>query len=75
LKIPSGKENVYSQIMEGIKLNKGFVPVVLYYEATKEVKTAKCDNWINPDPWFIEELKELLGAENVKLVDEFRQDG
>ncbi|MBO5453714.1 MAG: DNA polymerase III subunit alpha [Clostridia bacterium] len=73
LRIKKGKEHLYSDILEKIKFSKGFVPVLLYYEETKELKKANCDLWINPEAWLIDELEELLGVENVKLVDEFAQ--
>jgi len=73
LRIQKGKEHLYSKMLECIKMSKGFVPVILYYEETKEVKTANCDLWVNPEPWFLNELEDILGIENVKLIDEFMQ--
>ncbi len=73
LRIRNGEEHLYDSILSCIKQSKGFVPVLLYYEATKEVRKANCDLWVNPEPWFIDELESLLGAENVKLIDEFTQ--
>ena len=67
LRIKTGQEHKYNQILQCIKQSKGFVPVML------EVKKANCELWVNPETWLISELESLLGQENVKLVDEFAE--
>ena len=48
---------------------KGKVPVVLHFAAEKETLAAPESLWINPTEENLTALKEILGDENVKLVE------
>lgn len=67
LKIPTGENEslVLKQIHEIIKKNKGSSPVVLYYESSNKKIVLGEENWLNYSDTVEEQLKRILGVQNV----------
>lgn len=68
LKIPI---NLGSQIFEEVKpilmKSKGTTPVIVYFESTKQKTIADEKLWIDPREDLLEDLRDALGEDSVKL--------
>lgn len=57
------------KVTEILKKSKGDNPVYVYYSQEKVTKIAPKELWSNLGEGTIEELKEILGNDNVKIVE------
>ncbi|WP_223591014.1 DNA polymerase III subunit alpha [Neobacillus bataviensis] len=71
LKIVRGKQDETSlkQINHVLMENKGETGVVLHYETTRKTIKLGSENNVNPTSILLEQLRTILGSENVVLKD------
>lgn len=69
LKIEKGSEITLEQIIEIIAKHKGHTPVIVYDERDNKKMPLKEAYKVSPDSFFMEDIKKLLGDENVVLKD------
>lgn len=76
LRITPAREHpkLLQQVKQQLLDNKGQVPVVLYYEQTKQTKRLLANYNVSPSNTCLSILKELLGKENVVLRKEGTKD-
>jgi len=64
-------DNIDNELMESIicmlKFFGGNTPVCLYNESQKKIKVLERDCWVSLNDTVINELKLLIGEENVKV--------
>jgi len=69
LRLPTDKGEVYQHTHRLLQVFDGPLPVYIRFADTgKLVRTPK-DWWVDPQPVLLEELKRLLGADNVVKMD------
>ncbi len=67
IKLKSDDEFAFNEVKRVLTNKKGTIPVILYYEDTKQSVQAPKSMWISDDKP-IAELSEILGKESVKTV-------
>ncbi len=68
LRLPSDHGEVYRHTQRLLRVFEGPLPVYLRFADTGKLVRTPSDWWVNPPPVLIEELKRVLGADNVVLV-------
>ena len=69
LQLSSDEKKKEEKIKNILKANPGNVPVLLYYRDKKETMSAPSSLWVSLNDKIVEDLKALIGAENVKVVE------
>lgn len=69
LQLSSDEKKKEEKIKNILKANPGNVPVLLYYRDKKETMSAPSSLWVSLNEAVVEDLKALIGAENVKVVE------
>ncbi|WP_332689809.1 DNA polymerase III subunit alpha [Halalkalibacter lacteus] len=69
LRISSASQNfdILEKVKDLLLSKRGTVPVILYYEHTKQMKYLTDEYRVTPDQAFLLKLEEMLGEENVIL--------
>ena len=65
------KKDIYIQqkVMNLMSHNKGMTPVVIVFGDTKERRLLNERYWVNINTLFLENLKQIIGVENVKYYE------
>jgi DNA polymerase-3 subunit alpha len=61
-------DDMMSSLMSLFKYFNGNTPVCLYSEEDKSVKVLERECWVSLNKYLLDELKERLGEENIKVV-------
>ena len=69
LKVPNEKNSLYSKAMKYIAVFDGVTPLYLYFTDTKKLLLAPAQYRVSVNDVLIRALEELLGRENVALVE------
>jgi DNA polymerase-3 subunit alpha len=67
LKLLSGEADI-EKITPILKFFNGNIPVYIYNESEKKTKIASRELWVSLNDGLLQELKDILGDENVKVV-------
>lgn len=67
LKLPSQQDDI-EKVKPILKVSNGDTPVYIYSDDDKKVKIASRDLWVSINEQLLEELGDILGEENVKVV-------
>lgn len=68
LKFQKMDESIWNRIKIVLEFFRGEVPVVLYFEDTQEKRGTNKNLWVTPNKELLEELRKILGENNVKLA-------
>ena len=68
LRLPASSGEVYRHTQRLLRVFEGPLPVYLRFADTGKLVRTPSDWWVDPPPVLIQELKRLLGEENVVLL-------
>jgi len=68
IKISSIEDSRFAGIKEILSRNRGNIPVIIYCTETKRKLEAPKELWVSESLELIDEISDILGAENVKLI-------